>query len=449
MTEIAPGDIVECVSTHPIRLIRHGVGVYIGEATGFEWFHDGESLGVTGSAMPQSYVTRIGHDDDVNYARTIAATRSGRGSGFRSETIPHGDSWQALTESDSESLAESEGVTTPEETSEAVSGDPVDSQDPFPVGAKVLVVTPQWGHDDVEASERRTGTIESCPVHDFGGSIRSVVGVDPDDPSYGWSYSVSDLKRATAYVSGPMTGYDDYNFPAFNAAADELRAAGWEVLNPADKGVIDGWDWADYLRYDLEEIASKATHIYTLPGWRESKGARLEMHVCEELGITWLNPDNGEEAKRRFIEGSERLLPGLPIEVERDAFARTFNGDAGVRQVMTGEVRKVSSTGGEKGVKPERYDLIPWDAMAEVARVYAFGAEKYADHNWRKGYPWSSSIAADFRHEAAFAMGEDRDPESGLLHPAHQVFHALCQIAWSLDRKRYGQHDDRYRLGLS
>lgn len=45
---------------------------------------------------------------------------------------------------------------------------------------------------------------------------------------------------------------------------------------------------------------------------------------------------------------------------------------------MSTEVRVVDpKTGGEKGQKPERYDLIPWLAMDEVARVYAFGAKKY------------------------------------------------------------------------
>jgi hypothetical protein len=50
------------------------------------------------------------------------------------------------------------------------------------------------------------------------------------------------------------------------------------------------------------------------------------------------------------------------------------------------EVRTTSATGGEKGVKPEAWALLPSEALEEIARVYAFGAEKYAAHNWRKGY---------------------------------------------------------------
>lgn len=111
----------------------------------------------------------------------------------------------------------------------------------------------------------------------------------------------------------------------------------------------------------------------------------------------------------------------------------------------TGEVRTTSASGGEKGVKPEEYALIPWEAMDEIARVYAFGAQKYAAHNWRKGYEWSKSFSALSRHIFAFWKGEDRDPESGLSHLAHAGFHVLSMLTFWLDKDRYGTYDDRYK----
>lgn len=97
-----------------------------------------------------------------------------------------------------------------------------------------------------------------------------------------------------------------------------------------------------------------------------------------------------------------------------------------------GEVRVTDpNTGGEKGSKPERYDLVPWEAMDEVARVYEFGSRKYDDHNWRKGYKWSLSIAAAFRHLAKFVTGETYDTESGLHHCAHAAFHMLALVTFT------------------
>lgn len=106
------------------------------------------------------------------------------------------------------------------------------------------------------------------------------------------------------------------------------------------------------------------------------------------------------------------------------------------------EVRTVSSTGGEKGVKEERYDLLPWEALAKVARHYGVGAQKYAAHNWRRGYEWSKSYAALMRHLTAFWSGEDIDEETGSPHMAAVVFHALALLTFMDEQPDF---DDRYK----
>lgn len=35
------------------------------------------------------------------------------------------------------------------------------------------------------------------------------------------------------YISGPMTGLPEFNYPAFFAAAEALEARGYETINPA------------------------------------------------------------------------------------------------------------------------------------------------------------------------------------------------------------------------
>jgi hypothetical protein len=86
------------------------------------------------------------------------------------------------------------------------------------------------------------------------------------------------------YIAGPMTGLKDFNFPAFNAEADRLRAEGHEVLNPADHGLIDGFVWLDYMRLDIAQLIT-CDAIQLLPGWENSKGATLEHHIAQALGL--------------------------------------------------------------------------------------------------------------------------------------------------------------------
>lgn len=86
------------------------------------------------------------------------------------------------------------------------------------------------------------------------------------------------------YVSGPMTGLPEHNFPAFRAAAAELRAAGYEVEDPAEKGIVEGWEWEDYLRYDLRALMDCAG-VALLPGFENSRGAQLELYVATALGM--------------------------------------------------------------------------------------------------------------------------------------------------------------------
>ncbi|MFL1531690.1 MULTISPECIES: DUF4406 domain-containing protein [Pseudomonas] len=91
-----------------------------------------------------------------------------------------------------------------------------------------------------------------------------------------------------AYVAGPMTGIADFNYPAFNDVADHLRAQGFEVENPADHGIVEGAQWADYMAYDLTRLGLCGV-IALLPDWEKSQGARLEVLIAERLGMTVVN----------------------------------------------------------------------------------------------------------------------------------------------------------------
>lgn len=91
------------------------------------------------------------------------------------------------------------------------------------------------------------------------------------------------------------------------------------------------------------------------------------------------------------------------------------------------EIRVINpSTGGAKGSKLARFDLIPCTPLWEVAKLYGKGAEKYEERNWEKGYDWNLSYAAALRHITQFWMGEDYDEETGCHHLSSVIFHCLA-----------------------
>ena len=93
----------------------------------------------------------------------------------------------------------------------------------------------------------------------------------------------------------------------------------------------------------------------------------------------------------------------------------------------TSEVRVVDpKTGGEKGSKLARFDLVPAGPLRDLAEHYGKGAKKYADRNWERGYDWSLSFAALMRHAWAWWSGEDVDPETGSSHLTAVAWHAFA-----------------------
>lgn len=106
------------------------------------------------------------------------------------------------------------------------------------------------------------------------------------------------------YIAGPMTFINEGNYPAFFAKAEELRALGHEVENPAEN---DGdtleealanrgnrFDLeTDYMRLDLVRIA-KCDGMYFLDGFSASKGAALEGRIAGYLELERWHENMGD-----------------------------------------------------------------------------------------------------------------------------------------------------------
>ena len=84
------------------------------------------------------------------------------------------------------------------------------------------------------------------------------------------------------YLSGPITGVEDYK-ARFKHAQVTLTMAGKQtVLNPAvmPEG-LKAYD--DYMRIDLAMLEA-ADGIVMLPGWKKSKGAKIELKAALKGG---------------------------------------------------------------------------------------------------------------------------------------------------------------------
>jgi len=95
--------------------------------------------------------------------------------------------------------------------------------------------------------------------------------------------------------------------------------------------------------------------------------------------------------------------------------------------------------------KKPMMDLLPPEALTEIAKVLTFGAEKYDRGNWAKGLNYSRVISATLRHLNAYNAGEDKDPESGMSHIAH----AACNLTFLLHFIKHNPElDDRWTKQL-
>lgn len=86
------------------------------------------------------------------------------------------------------------------------------------------------------------------------------------------------------YIAGPMSGLPEFNYPAFHAAEAQLKAAGYETLNPATNAKPDPETWEGYMRAAIAQVV-QADGIAYLPGAYQSRGAKLELRLAEELGM--------------------------------------------------------------------------------------------------------------------------------------------------------------------
>lgn len=91
------------------------------------------------------------------------------------------------------------------------------------------------------------------------------------------------------YIAGPMTGYPRFNYPAFNAMAEKLRAKGVQVFNPAENPEPPCKSWEGYMRMAIAQLV-QCDRVVLLAGWEDSRGAVVEVGLAQALGMEIVPP---------------------------------------------------------------------------------------------------------------------------------------------------------------
>ncbi len=90
------------------------------------------------------------------------------------------------------------------------------------------------------------------------------------------------------YLSGPMTGKPEFNFPLFQRAAKTLRERGFNIISPAE--MDEGMDynnlppWGEMIGRDVMVLIDMCDGIVMLPDWADSPGSRIELFVAITQG---------------------------------------------------------------------------------------------------------------------------------------------------------------------
>lgn len=180
----------------------------------------------------------------------------------------------------------------------------------------------------------------------------------------------------------------------------------------------------DWVKIDAALKIGDRGHIAEIRETGDLISARVTI-VGQPKRYIWININNLQSFESNFTNKSKELVTAKIKSMSDEAAIKT---DGGGKRFNEG--------------KP-RVELLVPEAMIEEAKVWAFGAKKYGDHNWTRGMAWSKVIACILRHTFAIMRGEDTDPESGCLHAAHIKCNASMLIWYA---ENYKQGDDRNKI---
>lgn len=97
----------------------------------------------------------------------------------------------------------------------------------------------------------------------------------------------------TIFISGPMSGLPDFNYPSFHEAGEYLRGLGQSFMSPAHDWRLKPINpphpkrelpWEYYMKSSIEKMM-RCDRILMLPGWEKSRGATIEKELAIILNM--------------------------------------------------------------------------------------------------------------------------------------------------------------------
>lgn len=119
------------------------------------------------------------------------------------------------------------------------------------------------------------------------------------------------MSKSSVYVIGPISGMTEVplaeKIQRFHSAEAELTALGYRVVNPLNvkpdcdqscntdghvgQDGVPTHSWECFMRHDLKELLT-CDHVATLPGYKLSRGATLEIEIAMALKMKSLMLDS-------------------------------------------------------------------------------------------------------------------------------------------------------------
>ena len=98
-----------------------------------------------------------------------------------------------------------------------------------------------------------------------------------------------------AYVSCPMSGFKDYNYPLINRVKQQLINCGIDCITPVELdnlfGDTDVYDWRKFIIRDIKYILdNNVTDIILVDDWVKSMGCIVELFNIKHIlnGSIWI-----------------------------------------------------------------------------------------------------------------------------------------------------------------